>query len=185
MKLKAFAFFALFALVLASGQQAGKNTEAIPRKYAKETEILLNLESRSKHSDSQVINMRLINPTYSSITFTGYSESSPLYKIQKWGKEDWVDLDVGRFDGTGLGWRVIAPGQSSIIQVAVGEKLFPLRVGVEYAGGKKTRTVWSARIERKSFSRADVGLGINIGDSQRVERILKKHGNGSKPSLEQ
>ncbi|MCK4268196.1 MAG: hypothetical protein KAX16_05150, partial [Actinomycetia bacterium] len=62
MKRTALVFFALFALVFATGQQGDKNTEPIPGKYAKETEILLNLESRSKHSYSQIINMRLINP---------------------------------------------------------------------------------------------------------------------------
>ncbi|MEM7357191.1 MAG: hypothetical protein AAF657_40630, partial [Acidobacteriota bacterium] len=55
------------------------NTQGIPLQYAAEAEICLRLESRNRTTDGHTLEMRLINPTRSSLTFSGYSESSPWY----------------------------------------------------------------------------------------------------------
>ena len=139
-------FLSIMAILATGGYYYWQN-------YANEPDISLKLEGRSKKGNYHTINVRLLNSTSSSITFTGYSESSPWYKIQKWEKGKWIDHQVGWFCGTGLRQCVIPSGKSSIIPVHVEEELFPIRVGVGYAhGGEKreNQVVWSARIEKAS-----------------------------------
>jgi len=138
-----------------SEEKTDKRTEAIPKEHANKRAICLPLDSRSKNDDYHTINVRLINPTSTPITFTGYSESSPWYKIQKWENGKWVGHNVGWFCGTGLRQCVIPSARSSVIPVHVQADLFPIRVGVEYARGKKREQeiVWSARIEEESSNK--------------------------------
>ena len=71
-------------------------------------------------------------------------------RIQRRVDGAWVDHNVGWFCGTGLRHCVIPSGQSSVLSVYAKDEMFPLRVGVAYAGGKATETsaeVWTERIE--------------------------------------
>ncbi len=132
-------------------KETARDTEPIPVKYASETEISLILESRNKAINCHNMKVRLINPTSSYITFTGYSASQPWHMIQKWRMGNWADRPVGWFCGTGLGMCLIPPGQSSVISVHMKDKVFPIRVGVEYVHEKKIQeqqVVWSARIDK-------------------------------------
>lgn len=122
-------------------------TEPIPQAHVKETAVGLKFESRS--TDAQIVNVRLINPTERPVTFAGYSEQSPWYKIEKWVDGAWVDHRVGWFCGTGLRVCVIPPGHSSVIPVRVEDGLFPVRIGVGYSnsGTREDEVVWSTRID--------------------------------------
>ena len=154
----------LFALAwgpqIVGAEVSNKHTEPILATYLKETVVSLKLESRSKTDTYHTLNLRLINPASSSVTFTGYSESSPWYKIQKWVEGRWVDHPVGWFCGTGLRPCLIPSGHSSVIPVHVQDDIFPLRVGIEYAEGETEevgQVVWSAKIERNSSDETDSG----------------------------
>ncbi len=125
--------------------------ELIPKEYLAETNISLIEESRSGpvKSGSQYVDVRLINPTQSAVSFMGYGESSPWYRIQKRNGADWEEHRVGWFCGTGLRSCVVPAGCSSLIRVRVeNEKLFPMRVGVDYSqpGEQQPQVVWSEAI---------------------------------------
>jgi len=147
-------FFLTFTISVAiTFLQAGeekKFTEPIPSEHAKETSLCLKADSISEKDGYHTVKVRLINPTDTAISFTGYSEASPWYKIQRWVDGKWIDHPVGWFCGTGLRHCIIPSGQSSIIPVHVKMDLLPVRVGVEYSNGKKPQKerqiVWSKRI---------------------------------------
>ena len=134
--------------------QAGeekKFVNPIPKQHANETEVCLKLGGMSEKDGYHTVNIHMINPTNKPISFTGYSESSPWYKIQRRVNGKWVDHPVGWFWGTGLRPCVISSGQSSVIPVYLKKGLLPIRVGVEYASGmnpkKQLHIVWSRKIE--------------------------------------
>lgn len=144
-----------------AGDKPKTLTEPIPKAYAHETAVSLKCESRSTKGKFQTVDVRLINPTDAAVVFTGYSEQSPWYKIQKWVDGEWSDHRVGWFCGTGLRLCTIYPGQSAVIPVHVKEDLFPIRVGVEYSKGTKKdkQVAWSARIDRESSNKPSGGDG--------------------------
>ncbi len=126
---------------------AKTSTQPIPERYAQLRAVTLATEDAS-------VRVRLINPAAKPISFTGYGETSPWYRIQRWQNGSWVDHRVGWFCGTGMRQCVIAAGRSAVIPVHADESLFPIRVGVAYrVGGAKNGTedqvVWSDRIERQ------------------------------------
>lgn len=126
-----------------------RKTQPIPGRYAGETQVSLQLESRSQATTThQTLSLRLINPTTAALKFTGYSESSPWYRIQRWVDGEWVEHQVGWFCGTGLQECVIPARRSSVIPVHVSDDLFPLRVGVGFEHAGKEQTVWSTKIEK-------------------------------------
>ena len=149
----ASALFALPGIYLLKAGDKSQNTKPIPEKYAKETELCLRIGNISEKDGYHTVNVHLINPTATPISFTGYSESWPWYKIQKLVDGKWVDHPVGWFCGTGLRRCIIPAGQSSVIPVHVKIDLLPVRVGVGYANGKKPKkeqqVVWSRKIEKK------------------------------------
>ena len=143
-------FFVVVAMssLLTVSALAGR-TRPIPSRYSGETQVSLQLEGRSKSAaNHQSLEMRLINPTKSALKFSGYSESSPWYRIQKWVDGEWIEHNVGWFCGTGMRECVIPARRSSVIPVHVSDDLFPLRVGVGFERAGKEETVWSTRIEK-------------------------------------
>lgn len=126
----------------------------IKLKYSKEPVISLNLESRRIKGDYHIIKIRLKNPTSLPVKYTGHSNSSPLYNIQKWNNGKWVNnQEVRLICGTGLRQCVIPSGKSAIIPVHVADSFFPIRIGVAYSHGintNKQKVVWSERIEKDS-----------------------------------
>ena len=148
--LATLALLATLAFFLAAEATQPGRTQPIPGRYATEKEISLRLEGRSRTSFGHDFRVRLINPTSSALTFSGYDESSPLYRIQKWVDDAWEEHQVGWFCGTGLGQRAIPRARSSVIAVHATDDLLPIRVGVEFEHRGENRTVWSARIERQS-----------------------------------
>ncbi len=120
----------------------------IPNRYEMEESICLKMDWVSRGNTYFTTYARLINPTSSPITFTGYSESSPWYKIQKSVDGQWVDHEVGWFCGTGLRECTLPPGKSSLIQFSVDDDLYPVRIGVGYKHNNKKEIVWSEMINK-------------------------------------
>ncbi len=157
MKLAVATAISLIVLVCGCRQEPrqASRTDPVPVGPAQSADVSLVLESSSQTEGYRVINMRLSNPTSSAITFTGYSEESPWYRIQKMANDEWVEHQVGWFCGTGLRECTIEPGKSSLIPVSVPDAIFPVRVGVEYSRGKDGGSVvWSDKIERNSSETA-------------------------------
>ena len=125
-------------------------TEAIPKGYADEKAIAIKLESLVRNKGAYEVKFRIINPTTKPMTFTGYSEKSPLTDTQYWKDGKWVDPKPVGICGTGLRQCTIPPGQSAVFQAYLqGDKL-PARVGLTYAHGGREQghLVWSEKIER-------------------------------------
>lgn len=132
-------------------------TESIPESYTALTEVTLVEESRFSRQGSiaEIVNVRLINPTGFPVTFTGDSEASPWYRIQKLKESGWVEHKVGWFCGTEVRRCIIYPGHSSVIRVSVVDpKMFPIRVGVGYSHlpGQPQKLVWSSTVSGPSVS---------------------------------
>ena len=113
----------------------------------KEVSLILNEWVPSTNKGYKAFNIRLSNLTILDVEFVGYSESSPWYKIQTWDGKKWIEHKVGWFCGTGLRSCKISANKSSLIFVDISEKLFPLRVGVDYSQSSKNNIVWSGKIE--------------------------------------
>jgi hypothetical protein len=138
--------------VALAGDEPKALTEPIPNPYANETAVCLKLESRKADGKGQTFYMRLVNPTDKPLLFSGYSEQSPLYRIQVLvqGKL-WMEHQTSRgWCGTGLRECVIPPGQSSLIPVRINDLVYPIKIGVGYkqkAGNSERFVIWSERIE--------------------------------------
>lgn len=136
------------------------DTEGIPKKYADIKVVSLVEDSRTVKGEYTKIKVRLINPTKTSISFTGYSESSPWYLLQTLVDNKWTEKKMGWFCGTGLRQCIIYPGESSIITLNVTTANLPIKVGVAYKLGTKTDkinkplVVWSPSIEATATKKA-------------------------------
>ncbi len=125
-------------------------TEAIPKAYAEDKAVAIKIESLVRANGFYQMKLRIINPTEKPVVFTGYSESSPVIKVQHWKDDKWVDERRVLRCGTGLRACTIAPGQSAVFGASLeGDKL-PSRIGLVHAHGEKERdlSVWSEKIER-------------------------------------
>ena len=133
--------------------EAVQPTEAIPKDYANEKAIAIKLESLVRNNGFYQVKLRIINPTDKPMTFRGFSETSPITKIQHWQDGKWVEERRFLKCGTGLRQCTIAPGQSATFGASVeGDKL-PTRIGIAYTNvprleGSPQPVVWSEKIER-------------------------------------
>jgi len=127
-------------------------TEPIPAAYAEEKTVCIKIEKQLRGEDrnSYVIELRLINPTDKPVTFTGFSEKSPITQQQQWKDGQWVDQQKFLRCGTGLRPCTIEPGQSALFSQVLPTEQMPARIGVACADGTKDakrETVWSDKIE--------------------------------------
>lgn len=91
---------------------------------------------------------RLCNTTRASIFYSGYGPSGPWYRIQTKKGNDWEELKVGWFCGTGLTRNEIPPGASARFGVTDKAIHGAFRVGISFSTSKEqvnhpTDTVWS------------------------------------------
>lgn len=102
--------------------------------------------------DRNQIELRLVNRSGQILWFTGYEETHPWYRIQRFIHGRWLDHRVGWFCGTGLRRCEIPAGKSSLIPVSLRNDLYPIRIGINYGlGNSKSAesTVWSKRIDSR------------------------------------
>lgn len=143
-KFVVFMTFLMATILLVSGFRLIKAQRPI---FNQKKEIYLAVEKRRKVAkDDLFINVRLVNNSTNRIEFSGYSESQPWYRIQKWAESKWSEYDVGWFCGTGLRNCIIRPGGSSLIDVNVPKRLLPVRIGVDFRVNGKKKTVWTKKI---------------------------------------
>jgi hypothetical protein len=144
----------------------GSGIEAIPDVNGTRGEVSLTLARRppqeSEGSDPkepapaaqawEQIELLLANRSGERITFRGYNETQPWYRIQRLVDGKWQNHRVGWFCGTGLRQCEITAGKSTLIPVSVRKDIYPVRIGVDYGLGSsenEDRTVWSAQIEAR------------------------------------
>ena len=125
-------------------------TEAIPKMYAAEKKVAMKMEALIRNKGYYQLKFRIINPTDKPISFTGYSEASPLTRTQHWKDGKWVDPKPLGICGTGLRQCTIAPGQSAVFQTSIAGDQLPGRIGFNYSHGEKNQghQLWSEKIER-------------------------------------
>ncbi len=134
----------------------GQGVAPIPDGPIPQEDVVLTLEGSVVQDPTarewEQIQVRLSNRSGRALGFTGYDETQPWYRIQRFIDSKWVDHQVGWYCGTGLRQCKIPSGMSSIIPVSVRKDLYPIRVGVTYslgAGKAESQTVWSARIDAR------------------------------------
>jgi len=115
----------------------------IPVEYKNHKGVFLVQERQSSRSNAETA-YRFANATSSSISYTAYSASSPVYRVQHFVTQKWEDMQLG-WCGTGLGISELPPGKSVVIFV-ISEKLTGVfRVGIDLIGSDNHReTVWAS-----------------------------------------
>lgn len=133
-------------------EEAKPQTEAIPKQYADHKEVAIVLEDLKQIGErlAMQVTLRIINPTDKPFTFTGFSEQSPILKVQHMKAGKWVDEPRVLRCGTGLRQCTIAPGQSAVFYEAVYSETMPTRFGISHTveGANEPQVVWSEKIER-------------------------------------
>ena len=135
------------------GMPVKVETERMPAKYAKEKAVAIKLEDLQhfKRGSYKAI-FRIINPTQQQISYTGYSETSPMSKRQLWKQEAWEEVSYEGLCGVGLRDCYVAAGDSAVFEVILIGNTLPARIGIRYREPdkdmKKFFTVWSEKIER-------------------------------------
>jgi len=95
------------------------------------------------------IQCRIINMSNADIHFTGYSASSPWYRLQTKTDGKWEEVKVGWFCGTGLGLSTVPPNKSVVIEVDPKDFGKNLRVGIDLVSQESGNTpspkitIWS------------------------------------------
>lgn len=130
-----------------------KALEVIPAAHADEKIVCLTLEkcTANEPAQGQELTLRLINGSGKPVVFTGFSEQSPIVRIQKRVDGKWVDQERLLRCGTGLRPCTVPAGKSVVFQVHVQTEWMPLRVGVEYSSGEADAqrvTAWSEQAAR-------------------------------------
>jgi hypothetical protein len=132
--------FAAICFLSDSGPYVPLFVEPIQSKYHKLSKPSLIYEKTIQRHGYPVRLLKLINPSRPALEFTGYSESSPWYRIQYRENDGWTEIKVGWWCGTGLRWCQIRQGESAVIDVDQDLKHRLVRVGVELRDG---RVIWS------------------------------------------
>lgn len=129
-------------------------TEAIPKSYADEKAIAIKFEGLVNNNGLGLrAKLRIINPTDKPMTFRGFSEVSPIIKIEHWTQGKWVEEKRILKCGTGLRQCTIAPGQSAVFGTRLDGDKLPTRVGIARTDvprpeGSPQPVIWSEKIER-------------------------------------
>ena len=125
-------------------------TERIPKKYAAVTSVSLIEERRdAKDNGSEVLYLRLINPTRFAISYKGIAASNPFYQVQVLGTKR--ILPGNSKCGTGSRNFVIPPGRSLVFPVKSGGGT-RVRVHCDLVGQGQTLLVWSKAIASSQAS---------------------------------
>ena len=124
--------------------------EPIPQRYSEISEVSLLPEGATKTGGSQIITLRLINPSSFPVVYVARSQSNPFHMLMKKEGGRWVNHDINWFvcGNSRQESVVINPLKSILISAKVDNDLFPVRIGIKHAHGEtREQEVWSAPIE--------------------------------------
>ncbi len=124
--------------------------EPLPQKYNKTSKVSLKPEGTTKTGKSQIITLRLINPSSFPVVYIARSQSNPYHLIKKKIENKWVNHDINWFVcGTSRQESVVInPNESILITVEIDNDLFPVKIGIKHAHGeKREQEIWSSSIE--------------------------------------
>ena len=105
-------------------------SEDIPEKYKQKDGVFIVIDD----SPSEMLGhraYRVINNSSETIRYIGYSASSPWYRVQNMVDDNWTDVEVGWFCGTGLRICSLPPHRSVVFSANLDHLKTTARTGLD------------------------------------------------------